>query len=103
MMTEPCTVRRVTGTHEVAGRDVPLLTDVWSGLCKVQSNTLVNQAPEVGGATVTVIRYELHLPVTAGPFEVGDVAEVPGRTFRVAGLHDKTWQTAQRLPVDEVP
>ena len=100
-MTEACTVRRVNGTYEVDGRDVPLLVDVWSGLVKLQSNTLVNQDPEAGGATVTVIRYELHFPVTAGPFEVGDIAIVGTRQFRIAGLHDKTWQTAQRLPVGE--
>lgn len=103
MMSEPCIVQRVDGTHEVAGRDVPLLVDVWEGLARVQSNEVAEQAPEVGGATVTVIRYELHVPVSAGPFRVGDVATVSGRKFHVAGLHTKTLQTAQRLPVTEVP
>ena len=89
----------------------PPLT-VYEGKAKVASYQPYETAPDVGGQTVVTQRYYVHVPVTAGPFEVGDLVTITasanapsttGRTFRVAGLHEKTWQTAQRLLVDEGP
>lgn len=101
-MITPYIARRVTGTHEVDGRDVPLWGVVASGVCKLQSVETVTRDLEVAGASVTVQRLQIHVPVTAGPFRVNDRFEVMGRTFRVTALHGKTFQTAQRLPVEEV-
>jgi hypothetical protein len=91
------------------GREVPARAVIYGpavephkGKCKVQANQLTDMSPEVGGATLTVQRYRVDIPVSAGPIEVGDLIETRGRQFRVTGLHDKTWQTAQRLPVEEV-
>ena len=105
MMADMCTISRVTGTTEdVDGREIPDRTVIYgpAGKCKVQANQLTDMSPEVGGATVSVQRYRVDIPVGAGPIEVGDLIETRGRQFRVTGLHDKTWQTAQRLPVEEV-
>lgn len=93
------------------GLDVPPApVTVYEGPCKVQTWEPYEQSPEVGGQTYVRQRYFVHVPVSAGPFEVGAVVEITeatnlpstlNRRFRVAGLHEKTWQTAQRLIVDE--
>ena len=116
-MADECTITRtdpdapwVPGPD---GYDVPPQpATVYEGRCKVATYEPYEATPDVGGKTVVQQRYSVHVPVSAGPFEVGDVvtitasAQLPattGRTFRVAGLHEKTWQTAQRLLVDEGP
>ena len=57
---------------------------------------------EAGSATVTTVRWGIHVPVTSGPYQTGDVVRALSRVFRVDAIHAKTWQTAQRLPVTEV-
>jgi len=110
MMRDTCTISRVTGTTlDVDGGEIPDRTVIYGpqvephkGRCKVQANQLTDMSPEAGGATVTVLRYRVDIPVAAGPIQIGDLIVTSGRHFRVTGLHDKTWQTAQRLPVEEV-
>ncbi len=110
MMRDTATITRVTGTTtDTDGREIPETTEVYGptiephkGKCKLEANTLVDTSPTVGGATVTIQRYRVDIPVGAGPVQVGDLVECRGRQFRVTGLHEKTWQTAQRLPVEEV-
>lgn len=102
LMRDTCSVSRVTGAAIVDEREVPATAAVYAGRCKVQELANVETSPDVAGATVTVLRYRLDLPVSAGPFKVGDIATVGARTFRITSMHVKTWQTAQRLPVDEV-
>ena len=114
MMVDTCTITREGAgwvKDPVTGRDVPAPpTTVYEGRCKVASYQPYEATPEVGGMTEVLQRYAVHVPVTAGPFEVGDLITITAganqpttrdRTFRVAGLHEKTWQTAQRLLVDE--
>jgi hypothetical protein len=105
LMVDTCTIDRITG--EATGEDgrvTPTYADPppYAGKCKLQTYEPYEQTPEVGGSTPTVQRYSLHVPVTAGPLEVGDVATVGARRFRIAGLHRKSFQTAQRLLVDEI-
>lgn len=114
LMVDTCTITREGEGWVVdpdTGREVPAPpTTVYEGKCKVQTYEPHERTPDVGGSTEVIQRYHVHVPVTAGPFEVGDVVTITsgandpttsGRTFRVAGLHEKTWQTAQRLLVDE--
>lgn len=128
LMTTPCVFTRPFPDEWVedpeTGYDVPAPPGlVYEGLCKVATYEAHERAADVGGATLVVQRYYVHVPVGAGPFMIGDVCQVlrPGtvipagttlyensiilgdsfRNFRVAGLHEKTWQTAQRLLVDE--
>ena len=84
---------------------------VYEGRGKVQTYEPYEADREVTGGTWVVQRYHVHVPVTAGPFENGDLVEIltsplmphqVGDVFRVAGLHEKTMQTAQRLLVDEI-
>ena len=101
-MIEPCTVTRVTGTTLTGDRDVEVISNVWAGLCELQTSAVVAQSPEAAGATVDQQRLVLKVPVSAGPFHVGDLATVAGRKLRITQLHRKTFQTAQRLGVEEV-
>ena len=77
---------------------------VWSGPCKVQ--TYEPDAIDRVSAGRPVVSQEdrLHVPVTAGPFEIGDIARVTGleRPCRIDGLLGKTFQTAQRLKVNMI-
>lgn len=110
MMTDTCRVTRLGAAEWVTGADgierPPGPVTVYEGQCKVQTFQPYEQTPEVGGSMEVVQRYNLHLPVSAGPFQVGDLIErttpgKPARHWRVGGLHEKTHQTSQRLLVDE--
>lgn len=111
MMRDRCHIKRITGVtpDPVTGADVETYADVYTGICKVQdSGGLAVQDEELPGSTAILLRPQVHIPVDAGPVKVGDVVDIIDdadlvlRTFRVAGLHKKTWQTAQRLPVEEL-
>lgn len=103
-MRTRCVVRRPLGTtaDPATGADVTGYFPVWEGFCRVQTREGFTLAESVE-ASVTTQRYQLHVPVGAGPFDVGDEALVAGRAFRIDGLHLKDEQTAQRLPVTEIP
>lgn len=120
-MVTPCRVRRpaavtpdsVTSDPET-GADVDTYELVPSGgRCKVQTREGQTRLVESGQGSVTVQVYEVHLPVASGPYRIGDVIDILDRPdspeavvvrrFHVDGRHDKTWQTAQRLPVTETP
>ena len=83
---------------------------VYAGRAKIQTYEPYESERTSAGATVTTQRYHVHVPVDSGPYEVGDlikIVESPtmphlvGDEFRLAGLHEKTLQTAQRLLTDE--
>lgn len=112
LMVTDCRVRRPSGVTADPGTGADIVTfkpgAVFTGGCKIQTLQAQVQVVESGRATAAAQSYEVHLPVTSGPYRTGDVVEVldaPGgavvRRFRVEGLNTKTWQTAQRLPVQE--
>lgn len=111
LMLDSCTIRRVVDVlTDADGNDIAVYESVYAGRCKVQTYEPYERSPESGGRTVVVQRYSVHVPVGAGPFLPGDVITITasrfathavGATYRVAGLHEKTFQTAQRLLVDE--
>lgn len=102
--TDPVT-GAVTREPAVLAEDVP---------CKQQDNTLQALSSDSAESTVVSIREEVHLPV---PGRLGSVPvpegavivitgsewrpETVGRRVRVTAPHRKTFQTAQRLPVEE--
>lgn len=104
LMTDTCKITRLaTATNPNTGREYAKPFTVYEGACKLQTYEPYEQTPVAGGHTTVVQRYSVHLPVKAGEiFRVGDVVEVEGRKFRIAGLNYKTHQTAIRLLVDEV-
>jgi hypothetical protein len=83
---------------------------VYSGPGKVQSYEAFEQTPEAGEHRYTRQRYSVHVPVSAGSIQIGDVCTIEaasldpqlvGRKYRVTGLLHKSQATAQRLLVDE--
>jgi len=109
MAIEDLRVDRVIGTtSDEYGNAVPELLDPppYEGPGKVQTYEPHESTPESAGATAVMQRYSVHIPVGEGPFRVGDFATVitpgkPERVLRVAGTHEKTYQSMQRLLCDE--
>lgn len=102
-------VSRVPVEDGLGGVTYPTIV-VYEGAGKIQTYEPYEQTSTVGGATLVIQRYSVHVPWDAGVFEPGDVVQVVeaawdiasvGRKYRVAGMHEKTLQTAQRLLVDE--
>jgi len=92
------------GSVEVVGEVV------YSGKCEVSTYEPYERTPEAGGATSTVQRYKVKVPVGSLAPEVGQVVEITasrfdpnlvGRQYRVKGLLHKSAATAYRLLVDE--
>lgn len=102
LMVESVSVVRPTRardpvTYEESVVEVP----VWSGPCKVQTYEPDAIDMVSAGRPVSSQEDRLHVPVDAGPFEIGDLAYVAGysRPYRIDGLIRKSFQTAQRLKV----
>lgn len=101
----------------------PSPTVIYRGPFRIRSFRPHESTPDVGGATVTVVRKDAHLPaveripilvaaqlveadLAAQPFREGDVIVrvVNGQDvdrYRVASSFETTDQTAQRLLIDE--
>ena len=114
LMVDECTVRTVTGraTDPTTGKGTPTYSaPLYLGKCRVQSFQPQERSPEAGGATLTVQRYAVHVPVEAFAPAVGQVititaaagdANLVGRQYRVVALLHKSLATAYRLSVEEV-
>jgi hypothetical protein len=98
---------------EATGQYAPVAGPLkYAGPCRVQLRvSATGSEPVAGDRAITVLRYELHLPMTAAAAVVDDVVvitaaasdpELVGRRFRVAALVHKTELTARRLIVEEV-
>jgi hypothetical protein len=112
MMVDACTVRRVTGElTDDDGNVSNVYAAVYDGKCRVPPPTVQASTPEVGGATVTVRRQEVHFPVGAFRPAVGQVIDITGcptdpfmvgRVFRVTDPGTGANATAYRVAVEEV-
>lgn len=107
---DECLVERVTGEEVIddEGRITVVRTTVYEGPCRVRTYQPYETVRESAGASVVEQRYSVHVPVTAGPFRPGDLVTIVGgqslavgSRYRIAGIHEETHQTAQRLLVDE--
>ena len=115
-MTDTVTVKYADGDpvpDPLTGSDVQPYTTRFTSKCKVQARNLQARQEEVGGRTATTVSVELHLPISAGAVEVGDLCEITavgalsdvqllGRTFRVVAPVAKSFATARRLDVEEI-
>lgn len=112
LMVDECTVETVTSvaTDEETGAATPTLVPVYEGPCKIQSAEGVERTADVAGATVTVQRYTVHVPVGVFDPAIGQVVTVTassfdphlaGRRFRVVALLHKSLASAYRLAVEE--
>jgi hypothetical protein len=88
------------------------LESLYTGKARVQGLDPQEGNPEAGGATLTVQRYRVDIPVGAYVPDIGHVVEITaaaldpnmvGRRYRVVALLHKTLATAYRLGVEEVP
>lgn len=91
----------------VVSPDGPVLHEAMK--CRVKSRNVQARQADAAGAMVTLTSDEVHFPVTAGPFQVGDMILITeslnqphliGNRYRVAVLHEAEFQTAQRLGVE---
>ncbi len=111
LMVDQLRLDRPTGeTERIDGVTVPVVAPVWSGKGKVQSQQSYPSQPEVGGGTVTLAVFEVHIPVDADVTpRVDDVFVVVssrdqalvGSRFRVRVDPSKTWRTARRYNCEE--
>lgn len=103
-MVTPCTITRPGDPvlDENTGNFTPTQITVFSGYCQIQTREAQVHTGSSGSAEIVTQLYLIKVPVASGPYQDKDTVTVPGRTFHVEGLHEKTWQTAQRLPVVEV-
>ena len=104
LMVNRCTIYRIVNGVDGEGLDTATEEQVYAGRCKVQSVAAQESDIVSAGAPLVVDRLRVDVPVGTGPFAVGDLVQVEGRSrmLRVVGLLEKTFQTAQRLPVEEV-
>jgi len=109
-MRDVCTIERPTAEADpltgTAG-----LERVWGGKCRVSTFMPQESNPEAGGATYTVQRYMIALPVGSYDPQPGDVITITrasqdpflhGKKFRIAGTHNVTDGVRYRLAVDEL-
>jgi len=112
LMTDSCTIRRVTGTvtDPDTGRVTPTYTSVYEGRCRVQQQQVQARAVEPGEAHLLMLRLEVHLPMSVTGVAAGDEVvitasthdpDLVSRVFVVRELAHKSHATARRLGVEE--
>lgn len=109
LMKDACAIERPGEiTDDVTGEAE--LTEVYAGRCKVQTYEGYEQTPTAGGATITVQRYRVDLPVSV-LVRPGDLVTITaasadshlvGKRYRVTAPFNKSYATASRCFVDEV-
>ena len=88
----------------------PADADVYEGPCQVQMPNVAEQEVEFAGASLTTQKLIVKVPISVTGVEVGHVvtitaardADLVDRTFKVVGLHHKTFATSRRLRCEEV-
>lgn len=116
-------IDRPTGTYvDDDGREQTTYTPVYEGITEMTSFRPHEENRDVGAGTATVQRTYYFIPAPermghlmtkgkvvtwVGPVQAGDryrrtTPGKPPKTVRVTGEHDVSWQTAQKLGVDEI-
>ena len=104
LMADSCIVKRVvTVVDPVDYTTTETETEVYAGKYRLTTYEPYETVVTSAGRMVVQQRYQAHFPVGVGPFAIGDLIYPADsdRVLRVAGLLEKTYQTAQRLLVDE--
>lgn len=104
-MCDEVVISRIEQVRQPDYTTVEVETSVYVGKCKLQTYEPDAIVYSSGGRPVTTQEYRLHVPVGVGPFKIGDVARIEGHVepFRIDGLIEKSFQTAQRLKVTVIP
>jgi len=122
-MSERFVIDRPLGSEvDDEGREQTAYAPVYDGPGRIRTYRPYEQNPDVGAGTITIQRTDWHIPAPEimaplvaegtvahwhGPVQTGDRARrvtegKPVKTVRIAGEHDATDSTAQRLVVDEI-
>lgn len=122
-MSERIVIDRPTGTViDDEGRGQTTYELIYDGVGRLHDFRPHEQTPDVSGSTASVQRIEWHIPAVEvmpdllasgkvatwnGPVQTGDrarrmTAGKPVKTVRIAGEHDVTDKTAQRLGADDI-
>lgn len=113
LMIDTCIIDRPgeAVTDPETGAVTPSYAPVYVGKCKVQQTLAQSASPEAGGAVYTVQGARLDVPVGVGPVETGDRVRLStgvhnpalaGNVYRIVEIYEKSWQTAQRVRVEEL-
>lgn len=110
-MTDACTVQRVTGTtlDPVTLAETPIYSTVYTGKCRVQSNSGQVYRPEVGEQAINITRQTLQLPLGTAGLAVDDIATITsasdpdlvGRRLTLVNVELKSQATMRRWSVEE--
>lgn len=110
MMVDACVITREGEGWTIdpaTGREVPAPpVTIYEGRCKVWGYDQHERVSQVGEMTEVLDRKLVQVPVSAGPFQIGDKVTVfargnrPDRHYRVALPDEKSWQKAQDLVVE---
>jgi hypothetical protein len=114
-MSDTGVMRRPTGRtalDPVTDQEAQVFEDVFTSKAKIQTRNLISRVHEAGDRSVTTVRVELHLPITAPAVRTGDIwehttvgplsdSQLVGRKFRVVAPAAKTFATARRFEVEE--
>lgn len=115
-MTDTCRVKYQSGRgaqDESTGKKPPVYTTRFDSVCKFQASySSATSQPDVGGRRDPIDQIEVHLPASAAQVHEGDVIEcltsatdprLVGRLFVVGSPMNKSYATATRLSVKELP
>lgn len=112
-MVDSCTIRRVTGraTDPVTGVVSDVLTEVYSGKCRVQTQGNWGERRDVAQDSIVLLTIQVQLPISVTDVRAEDRITIdssvndpalPGQTFRVRDEHYKSEATARRVMVTRV-
>jgi hypothetical protein len=113
LMTDACTITRVTGQtlNETTGQYVDTTSTIYTGKCRVQlRNMTVASLPLSGDRQVVALQLEVSIPLSSTAPKVGDKVTVTAsqndpalvsRVFRVREEMHKSHATARRIVVQE--
>jgi hypothetical protein len=111
-MTSTCVIKRDTGatvTDPTTGIDVPVLSTIYSGSCRLRMPNPDARNETAAGQSIEVQHPILSLPVAASgssSVRADDVATISSPldpatvVARIAGVHSQTNSTARRFPVE---
>lgn len=113
LMVDTCIIDRPGEpvTDPESGAVTPSYTPVYEGKCKVQQTLAQSSSKEAGGAVFNAQTSRVDLPIGVGPIRTGDRVRMTaarfnpalvGNVYRVKELFEKSWPTAQRIPVEEL-
>jgi len=112
LMTDTCTITRVTATAIASNGDTtPTTTEVYTGACRVRPRQTQDRMVEQGGTEVGVGDLVVSVPITATGITPGDIvtitastydADLVDRVMTVLGALHGSQITARRLSCQEV-